>query len=337
LERLLAETNDIDSELERLTQSFDLRNGILFRAWLIELVDKRVFFHIDLPHIISDGESLQVILQSIENLYNNNVKKADPTQFSSFQRQEYSYLRGARYKIDEQFWKQRMEETFPKTLSTRIRQPVKNRQSLGADMDSFIRKRRLTRFQLLIMAYLLFLHQSFKVKHLTLMTPVNRRNEISLGSVIGLLSNVVIISSDIANNKTVWDFIEDIKQQVIAVLQHQNFPFEHLLKLSRAVNQSPSGIMQFFFGYHQVKGEYCLGDSLFQFYVPLRNRENIPLSIALFETEDKTYMRMTSAKGCYERKELQCFMASYQIIIAKLLESNGETLLSDIQGSIFRS
>ena len=58
----------------------------------------------DLPHINSDGWSLNVMMQDLEEVYNQKPNGGKKYQFSDFQNINQSYMASNQYQVDKLFW-----------------------------------------------------------------------------------------------------------------------------------------------------------------------------------------------------------------------------------------
>ena len=113
VEEIRCLSEDIDKEIAQTVRSFDFGTAPLFRALVLELMDGRRYLHLYMPHINSDGESMKVIIDSLEAIYNGTATTRKRLQFSDYQVTTQAYLGSAQYREDEAFWQDQMTAPIP--------------------------------------------------------------------------------------------------------------------------------------------------------------------------------------------------------------------------------
>jgi hypothetical protein len=94
--------------------SFDVAQGPLIRATLIQYEDQRFAFVLAIHHLIADGWSLGILLQEIGTLYSALARgEADPLPTLPIQYQDYAAWAQKRYRsnttcLDEAYWAKRL-------------------------------------------------------------------------------------------------------------------------------------------------------------------------------------------------------------------------------------
>lgn len=323
----------IDQQIISITKPFDFSKLPLLRIFIITLEDARKFLHIDMPHINSDGESLKILMDDLEDIYNNTYTKNAKLQFTDFQKDVHAYLHSQQYKTDQQFWQQQLAEDIPflkfKAKEKAIRSKFDGEYFVSSFPTVSVHK-GLTKFQFLLTIYFLLLHKITSAKKIMVMLPVHNRNAKGMEEVFGLLSNVVLVKLDIDPNTSIKDFIARSREAILAAIRHQRFPFEKQLELWTQQGREAGKLFSSFFGYHYNRGEYTFDNTRLSLYIPTRNKENLPLSMAIFETESDLILRLSATASVFNREELTQLAQLYTDLINIVINSNGNESIATL-------
>jgi hypothetical protein len=295
------------------------------------------YLHIDMPHINSDGESLKIIMDELESAYNNDrgeigkphVETGKP-QFEGFQRGVYAYTHSAAYPADESFWMKQLSLDIPALSFGSLQAGSETAyvvtpfpRGLSADMNAYLHGRRLTRFQLMLAGYFLVLYRISASTDLCVLLPVHNRFEKSMQRIVGLLSNVVPVRMNRAPGQPVGVWMEALKTAVLEAFRHQRYPFEDMRKMWRGRGYAGDHLAQVFFGYHQNRKTYIFGESRLDLHIPVRHKENLVLSAAVFETPDDLTLRISSRPGGFGEAGLRNLADLYFDTLDQLIHSDG--------------
>ena len=332
----------LEEALASLTQAFDFSKPPLIRACVLMLKDQQ-YFHLDLPHIISDGESLKIIMQDLCRDYNSHAYEGDHTfQYSHHLQRLASYLDSNRFREDEVYWKSQLAKVGPSNTKLRFDNSTETSKFEGMclvekitekilqDSYSFIKQNKITLFQFLLSAYFLLIYKALSLRNFAVMVPVHNRNQQEQERIVGLLSNVVLFKVEINENLSIEEFLATNKKVILSALAHQQYPFEKVLKLWSGQGRKSKELTQFFFGFHNHPGFYSFGNSMLKLILPMRHKENLRLSLAAFQTPDKLDLRVSSCMGYFNRAELERLINSYTHILALLSSSKANSSLSSV-------
>ena len=328
-EWLSCATADIDAEIRKITRPFDFASPNLLRAFVLSLPGGNRYLHLDMPHINSDGESLKIIMDELESAYNTDQGTGKP-QFVDFQRRVYAYTHSPAYTADESFWSNQLSTDIPALYPGAPPQSggeaaylvTRFPDDLLPEMNRYCRSRRLTRFQLLLAGYFMILQRTSVVSDLCVLLPVHNRWEKGMERIAGLLSNVIPIRMKGISGQPVSGWMETLKSTVFEALRHQRFPFEDMRKIWRSRGFAGDHLSQVFFGYHQNRKTYTFREAQLDLHIPVRHKENLILSAAVFETPEDLTLRISSRSGGLGETELRHQTEMYFETLAEILFSN---------------
>ena len=311
-------SDDIDGEIRKVTRPFDFGSPPLLRGFVLSLPNSDQYLHIDMPHINSDGESLKIIMDELESAYNTGREETGKPQFSDFQRRVFAYRHSAAYPADESFWSKQLSSDIP-ALSFGDLQTGREAAcvvtpfpcGLLPDMNRYLRSRRLTMFQLLLAGYFQVLYQTGTATDLCVLLPVHNRFEKSMDRIVGLLSNVVPVRMNSLPGQPPGVWMETLKTAVLEAFRHQRYPFEDMRRLWRSRGYAGDHLAQVFFGYHQNRKTYGFGEARLDPHIPVRYKETLILSAAIFETPGDLTLRIASRPGGFGEAGLRHLTEMY--------------------------
>lgn len=337
---------DVDQAIIFLTRPFDLSLSPSIRVYLIELADSTKYLHIDLPHINADGRSLTVIMDDLERIYSGQYQHVTRRQFTDFKKYQHEYLHSGRCRADEDFWRAQFLKgnlLFNRKLPDRISGPlafdgvfhvIAFPEELFSRINDYVKRKRLTRFQILFCSYALLLSNITAAREFAVIIPVLNRNEPGLDDVIGLLSNMIPIVVRFPGEYSVQDFVDACRNSLLESMAHQSYPFENIRNLWTDSGKEAATLLTLYFGYQYGKSEYAFGDTSFTLHVPLKNRERLPFSCSINETERSLTMTLSSSVGSFSKSQLEAFSEKYLRILDFLISSDDSRPIGPLIGGM---
>ncbi|MGJ5176283.1 amino acid adenylation domain-containing protein [Bradyrhizobium oligotrophicum] len=232
---------------EELARPFDLINGPLLRAVLIQLADDRHELLLSAHHIVADGLSLDVLVTELSALYDALRRGAGTSppppciQYADYAAWQRTWLTTPEADRQLAYWCRRLGETHaPLALPfDRPRQPVQSYRGdtihveiprdLAAKLRALAGQQRVSMFMLLLAAYQLLLFRYSGQSDLRVGVPVAGRRQAELAPLIGCFVNTLVLHADVADDMSFADLLRQAREEVIAALAHQDLPFDRLV------------------------------------------------------------------------------------------------------------
>ncbi|WP_316159141.1 MULTISPECIES: non-ribosomal peptide synthetase [unclassified Bradyrhizobium] len=266
---------------EELARPFDLVNGPLLRAVLMQLADDRHVLLLSAHHIVADGLSLDVLLAEIAALYDGLQRGAgalpspSAVQYADYAAWQRDWLSGPEAAQQLAYWRGRLGDAdTPLALPfDRPRPPVPSYRGdtihveiapdLVLRLRALAREHRVSMFMLLLAAYQLLLFRYSGRSDLRVGVPVAGRRQAELACLIGCFVNTLVLRADVADGMSFAELLGQAKEEVISGLAHQDLPFDRLvdaLKPTRSGGHNP--LFQVKFNYMAAPAGFALGDGL---------------------------------------------------------------------------
>ncbi|WOH53418.1 non-ribosomal peptide synthetase [Bradyrhizobium sp. sBnM-33] len=230
-----------------LGKPFDLVNGPLLRAVLLQVADDAHELLLLAHHIVVDGWSLDVMLEELAGLYRNGIghdagrPPVPMMQYADFAVWQRNWLAGGERDRQLAYWRAKLGDAHP-VLALQHDRPRLATQShagdtiglaidgaLAARLREIAAKYRVSVFMLLLGAYQALLYRYTGQSDLRIGVPVAGRRHAQLERLIGCFVNTLVLRAEIADEATFPNLLRQVKDAVIEALSHQDLPFEMLV------------------------------------------------------------------------------------------------------------
>jgi amino acid adenylation domain-containing protein len=254
-----------EREIERLAIQeaefpFDLSNDALIRFRLLQIGETEHIFLCTMHHIISDGWSLDVLVNEIVALYKafSSGKPSPlpklPIQYADFAVWQRQWLTGDVLDSQLAYWKQQLKQA-PPLLELPTDKPRPPQQSFRGAMRSLLlpkpltealktlsREEDVTLFMTLLAAFKTLLYRYTGQTDIVVGSPIANRNRMEIEGLIGFFVNTLVFRSQFSEILTFRELLAQIRQITLEAYTHQDLPFEKLveeLQLERNLSYNP--------------------------------------------------------------------------------------------------
>jgi amino acid adenylation domain-containing protein len=301
----------LDIEVLRLInedaqQAFDLENGPLFRATLLQLGMDSHALLLNMHHIISDGWSLGVLVREWGMLYEafsqNQASPLPPLpiQYVDFAHWQRQWLTGEVLEQQLAYWKQQLADvpTLLELPTDYPRPPVQRFQGaslpiaipleLTAQLKQLSQQTGTTLFMLLWSAFATLLSRYSGQTDIAIGSPIANRTLSQTEFLIGFFVNTLVLRLDLSDNPPFENVLRQARRVALEAYTHQDIPFEQLVEeLNPERNLSNSPLFQVMFALQNVPMSDLELSGLQ--ITPLESENKVAqfdLSLALEETTD---------------------------------------------------
>jgi amino acid adenylation domain-containing protein len=275
-----------ESEAQRLAaeeaqRPFNLSRGPLLRATLLRLSDTEHVLLLTMHHIISDGWSIEVLLQEMATLYEAFCQGQSsplaelPIQYADFARWQREWLKGDALERQLAYWKERLGGHLSRLeLPTKREQAVEHASAqhlcanhsfvlsgpLSDALRSLSQREGATMFMTLLAAFKSLLSLYTGQDDIVVGSPVANRNRTEIEKLIGFFVNVLVLRTNLSGNPTFRELLAREREIVLGAYAHQDVPFEKLVEeLPNARSRSRMPLHQVAFVFqHQARSSLNL-------------------------------------------------------------------------------
>ncbi|MFJ4157612.1 amino acid adenylation domain-containing protein, partial [Pseudomonas sp. NPDC089752] len=239
---------------------FDLQHGPLLRIRLLHLGEQEHVLLLTLHHIVSDGWSMNVLIEEFSRCYDAFAAgerphlPALPIQYVDYALWQRRWLEAGELERQLAYWQATLGDQQPVLeLPLDHARPATpsfrgNRLEFAIDSDlaeqlrSFARQHNLTLFMLLLAGFGLLLQRYTGQADLRIGSPVANRNRSEIEGLIGLFVNTQVLRLQPDAQGDVRGYLQAVRQTVLGAQAHQDLPFERLvdaLKVERSLAHAP--------------------------------------------------------------------------------------------------
>ncbi len=341
-----------NSRIISFIRPFDLSKAPLLRGVLIDTGQDRHLLMVDMHHIISDGLSAYVLVKDFMSSF---CEKESPA-FLRLQYRDYSEWQNRQKKKDvkvfkkqEQFWLGIFYENvplldLPLDYPRRLFRSVEGRvmisevgNTLVGKLKQFAREKQATLFMLLLAVYTILLSKYTNQEDIVVGSPTAGRKHADLENIIGLFVNMLAMRNFPVRNKTFEEFLENVKTNVIAAQENQDYPFDELVsKLGLQGDPSRTPLFDTVFQLSDIKlgrivipGQEHPSLILTSFEIGSRV-SHFDLYFVMEEDENKIRLRMEYSTALFRQETIEKMLEHYKEILEQVVE-NSEITLKDIK------
>ncbi len=239
---------------------FDLENGPLLRVQLLKLDAQEHVLLLTLHHIVSDGWSMNVLIDEFIRCYDAHERHetpqlpALPIQYSDYALWQRRWLEAGEQARQLEYWQARLGDEHPvlELPTDRPRPAMPSYQGtrhnfaidsgLAAQLRSCAQKHNVTLFMLLLGAFNVLLHRYTGQGDIRVGVPIANRNRGEVEGLIGFFVNTQVLRTELTGQTRVAELLQGIKEHALGAQAHQELPFERLveaLKVERSLSHTP--------------------------------------------------------------------------------------------------
>ncbi|KUG32650.1 non-ribosomal peptide synthetase [Pseudomonas aeruginosa] len=251
-----------------IARPFDLERGPLLRVSLLRLAEDDHVLVLVQHHIVSDGWSMQVMVEELVQLYAAYSRGLEvalpalPIQYADYALWQRSWMEAGEKERQLAYWTGLLGGEQP-VLELPFDRPRPVRQShrgaqfiLELDIDLSQALRRVaqqegaTAFALLLASFQALLYRYSGQADIRVGVPIANRNRVETERLIGFFVNTQVLKADLDGRMGFDELLAQARQRALEVQAHQDLPFEQLveaLQPERSLSHNP--LFQVLFNY----------------------------------------------------------------------------------------
>ena len=248
---------------------FRLDRWPLLRVNLIRLGPNEHVLQLVMHHIISDGWSMQVLIQELSSLYAAYSKSEQsplielPMQYSDYALWQREWLTGGVLEEQLQYWRGQLGDATAAVLelpTDRARPAEMSHRGrreaivLGAELTQGLRALSrhygVTLFMTLLAGFQALLWRYSRAETVVVGVPIAGRSRVELEGLVGFFANTLALRVAVRGEQTFEELLQAVQGVCLGAFQHQEIPFEKVveeLHPQRQLNRNPLFQVMFIF------------------------------------------------------------------------------------------
>lgn len=241
------------------SQPFDLANGPLLKVAVFKVAANTHVFFCNIHHIISDGWSVEVLVEEVFRYYNAAVTgipavlKPLPLQYRDYAGWQQQQLTKDYLAYHRAYWLQQLSGELP-LLALMADYPRPKIQSyngaavsgtlspaISAAFHALLKKQEATLFMGLLATVNVLLHRYTQQQDFIIGSPVAGREHADLEGQMGCYINTLALRTQVEAQDSFITLLEKVKAVTVGAFEHQAYPFDLLtdeLGLKRDVSRA---------------------------------------------------------------------------------------------------
>jgi len=323
---------------------FDLSKAPLLRVKLVKLNNKKALLLFDMHHIISDGASMQILINELCKLYNKESLSPLEITYKDYSVWEQNNLKENKFKQSEKFWVNQFTDDLPVlNLPTNTPRPTvqsfegsniykKIDRNLTKELTELAKKLNITPYMLLLSCYYILLYKYTSNEDIIVGTPIIGRDNSQTHDIIGMFVNSLPLRKKLNSNETFLEFVSNVKELCLSSFEHQTYPFDELVnKLNIKRDSSRNPLFDTMFIYqNEGNKKVNLGNIKSKYYIPDSNTSKFDLSLEVVPENNKLNLRFEYASKLFNKDFIE-YLSTHYINILKTVLENQDIKIEDIE------
>ena len=241
-------------------EPFDLGEGPLLRAALIRIDEARHLLVVVMHHIVSDGASMQVLVEELGAAYAARAKGAAPqfkplpAHYADYALWQRDWLAAGEAERQLAYWREQLGADHPVLALTtdHPRHAVAAYRAAGHafEFDAALTRRLrgtaqahgATFFMALLAGFQALLHRYTGQQDVRVGVPVANRQRPETAGLIGFFVNTQVLRSTLQGRMSLAQLLAQTREAALGAQAHQDLPFEQIveaLQPQRSLSHSP--------------------------------------------------------------------------------------------------
>ncbi|SDZ05297.1 amino acid adenylation domain-containing protein, partial [Pseudomonas salomonii] len=325
-----------------VAKPFDLQQGPLLRVKLLQMAPDEHVLVLVLHHIVSDGWSMQVMVDELVQLYVGFSQGQDvrlpelPVQYPDYALWQRSWMEAGEKERQLGYWVERLggEQPVLELPLDHPRPPVQSYRGARLDMDldavlvsslkALAQREGVTLFMLLLASFQTLLYRYSGQSDIRVGVPIANRNRAETERLIGFFVNTQVFKADIDGQMPFSQLLAQVKQRALQAQSHQDLPFEQLveaLQPERSLSHNP--LFQVMFNHqteaHKSRGELQLPGLAVEALEWGSQSAQFDLSLDTQESPQGIWASLTYATDLFEAPTVQRMAEHWQRLLRAIV------------------
>ncbi len=318
----------------------NLEEGPLVFAWLVMLPGNRSQLFIAAHHVICDGWTFGLLLNELSTLYKNEGDAASldpaPSFFNFASKIEAEQITNR----DADYWSAAFEHQ-PPTLDLPLDHPRPLQREFAArrfeyridrDLAAALKKtaagQKASLVNVTLAAYFTLLHRLTGNEDIVVGLPVAGQAAFGQMGLAGHLVQLLPIRSDLSNDMSFAQLLQQVKTAVLEASSHPNFTFGSLIK-GLKVDRSRVPLISTIFNIDQQMPPLNFKDAQAVVHSIERRAENFEIFLNVVPSEDGMLIEATYSTSLFSKETIESWLAALEQIL-RVVASDPEAVIGAI-------
>ena len=228
-------------------QPFDLTRGPLLRAHLFQLEETEHVMVLTMHHIVSDAWSNAIFMRELTQLYAAFVKGESANlpelsiQYADFAAWQQQWIQGPVLEKHLAYWREQLRNVAMLDLPIDRARPVVPSghglhvpftfsSELQDKLNALSQESGTTLFMTLLAAFQVLLARYSGQTDIAVGSPIANRSHTEIEGLIGFFVNMLVLRSNLSENPTFAQILNQVWETTLQAFAHQDLPFERIVE-----------------------------------------------------------------------------------------------------------
>jgi amino acid adenylation domain-containing protein len=341
----LVEVDTIERIANGFIKPFNLGNAPLMRVRLVKPAQDSHLLLFDLHHIVSDGISSVILVREFREMYGGKELQPLRLQYKDYSEWQNHLLQKGMMKKQDEYWFNRFRSHIP-VLELPLdypRPPVQTfdgsilrfelAEHLREGIYQLMKETGTTLYMVLLAVYNILLHRYTQQEDIVIGSIIAGRNHADLEKVMGILVKTIPMRNFPAGNKTVEEFLAEVKENTSEAFKNQLYPILELmrkLELKTDRSRNPLFDVAFILQNNEMSlAENPLPDSSGLSLVPCKHENKnskFDLTFEAYETPGTIRCCFQYCTGLFKRETIELMRDRILVLIAGIVRDRRQSI-----------
>ncbi|MCP4152008.1 MAG: amino acid adenylation domain-containing protein, partial [bacterium] len=327
-------------EWQTFFRHFDLSRAPLLRVGIFETGKKRKTMLLDIHHIITDGTSQEVLTGEFFALYAGESLPPLRIQYKDYAEWQNRNQQKKLMKQQEEFWLKTIAGERPVlTLPTDYPRPAiqgfegnnisfeLNKEETG-NIKETAKQNDTTLYMTIQAIFTILLSKLSGQEDIIIGTPTAGRRHADLENIIGMFVNTLPMRNQPEGEKTVKEYLREVKENTVQAFENQEYQFEDLvdrLSVRRDTGRNPIFDVMFnLFNHAEYKNNGAASSNSFNTpnsnnssnsFNTLETTAKFDLTLNVFNTHDSLNINYEYSTKLFKEETINRFITYFNVIL----------------------
>jgi amino acid adenylation domain-containing protein len=324
----------IEEKAAQFLRPFKLEQAPLFRVGLLKIPGEVVLMF-DIHHIVSDGTSIGILVDDFLRAYEGETQEPMRIQYKDYAVWQTEQRRKGLYDSQEKYWLEQfadVEELPVLDIPTDKPRPAvytfegtRRTYAVNSETVDGIRnlaaKTGTTLYMQMLAALNILMHRYTGQEDIVIGTGIMGRPHVDLQPIIGMFVNTLAMRNKPTAEKTVYRFLEEVRENSITAFENQDVQFEDLVeKLNPPRDMSRNPLFDILMVVQNFEqGERSMRDTSVA-YQPLEHTTaKFDLTIHINEAGNEIYITAEYRTALFDEETIQRMIRHLQQVMRAMV------------------
>ena len=249
IEYIECKEKEVQSEVDKFIRPFDLGKAPLLRAEIIN-TEKTNILLLDMHHIISDGETINIFTNEFNSLYNGIELEEKRVQYKDYS----EWLRNRDISAQKEYWINQFSDEIPvidlpydykRSKVQKFngdKRNIKVSSEMKEKIKSIAKATGTTEYMIFLSSLMVLLKKYSRQDDIIVGTPIAGRVHKDTENMFGMFVNTLAMRGKPEDKKTFDIFLKEMKDITLKAFDNQEYPFEELVEevnVNRDMGRNP--------------------------------------------------------------------------------------------------